>query len=50
MIAFIAFIFNETKADCVSFPNYFAVTIIWMGLAFSVNNSETLRYRKQLSS
>lgn len=35
MIAFVLFVFNEIKADSVSVPSYFAVTIIWMGLAYS---------------
>ena len=37
-IAFILFFINETKVDCISTPTYFAVTIIWMGLAYSANN------------
>jgi hypothetical protein len=36
MIAFILFILNEIKADSVSIPTYFTVTLIWMGLGTSV--------------
>lgn len=39
MISFSLFIFNEIKADSIYLPAYFSVTIIWMGLAFSVFNS-----------
>jgi len=34
-VAFCLFIVNEIKMDSISIPTYFAVTIIWMGLAFS---------------
>jgi hypothetical protein len=37
-IAFSLFVLDEIKADSINFPSYFMVTIIWMGLAFSVNN------------
>jgi|GEM_PF-3466245 len=37
-IAFSLFVMNEIKADSISVPTYFAVTIIWMGLALSNNN------------
>lgn len=39
MISFILFTFNEIKVESVFIPSYFTVTIIWMGLAFSVFNS-----------
>jgi hypothetical protein len=39
MIIICLFAFNEIKVDSISFPQYFAITIIWMGLAFaSINN------------
>lgn len=38
-VAFCLFIVNEIKLDSISVPTYFAVTIIWMGLAFSNINS-----------
>lgn len=43
-IAFGLFALNEIKADSVSFPYYFAVTIIWLGMAFSANNPNNETY------
>jgi len=47
MIAFILFFLNEIKADSVSMPSYFGVTIIWMGLTYSVNNMYDSKKQKK---
>ncbi len=39
IISFCLFTLNEIKADSLYSAGYFAVTIIWMGLAYSTNNS-----------
>lgn len=39
LISFCLFTFNEIKVDSIYSPSYFAVTIIWMGLAFATNNT-----------
>jgi FlaA1/EpsC-like NDP-sugar epimerase len=31
---------NESKADSISMPTYFAVTVIWMGMAYSTFNQK----------
>ena len=38
-IALSLFAFNEIKVDSISIPNYFSVTIIWLGLAYSTCNT-----------
>lgn len=40
MISFCLFFLNEIKVDSINFPSYFAVSIIWMGLAYSNSNSK----------
>lgn len=42
-LAFVLFVLNEVKADSISVPTYFAVTIIWMGFAISNNGSSQYR-------
>lgn len=37
-VSFIMFTLNEIKADSVSVPTYFGVTMIWTGMAFSTFN------------
>jgi len=44
MIALSLFFLNEIKVDCISTPTYFAVTIIWMGFAYSATNQSNALY------
>jgi hypothetical protein len=42
LVALTLFFFNEIKVDSINYPNYFAVTIIWMGLGYSNLNTKKL--------
>lgn len=48
-IAISLFFINEIKADSISIPSYFAVTIIWMGLAISINNQNIKENQSKVS-
>lgn len=54
MISLALFCFNQIKADSISYPGYFLVTIIWLGLANSTTyknnmiNNNFIKYREKL--